>query len=360
MDSGPTSACAGQHTLVCEPMMKMPKSIKDTGVYPALPDLSKHAEQLIAYSPEPALWSDGLSKERFLLLPAGTKIDNADPKKWVFPVGTVFVKSFFADNHKIVETRFVRRNEQDLMDFPFEYYTYKWNAEGTDAVMEGWMDGATFEPRDAQWKPDPVAITLQGKPHMHPIPGRDDCGACHDENRGLNRQGMGFIGFDEIRLNSTVPGATQPQLQALAAKGLFTKPPGAATIKGTSEVETRVMRFIYGNCVHCHNDPMGNDSPMDLHPEVLVAQTRNVAIMGHIEAPPGFKRVIPGKPLMSVVYVQAARIAAMVNAQFSTPMKPYMLRDMPPVGVTVVPASATGYPEGDPIKDLLDWITALK
>ena len=43
-----------------------------------------------------------------MLLPEGAKVDNSDPKHWSFPPGTIFVKSFFADNHKIVETRFVR------------------------------------------------------------------------------------------------------------------------------------------------------------------------------------------------------------------------------------------------------------
>jgi len=344
--------------------MKMPKSIKDTGVYPALPDLSRHSERLVGYSPEPALWSDGLSKERFLLLPEKAKIDNTDPKKWVFPPGTVFVKSFFADDHKIIETRFVRRNPD--MDPPFEYYTYKWNADGTDAIMEGWMEGGSLDPKYYLWDPDPVTVTLLGKPHMHPIPGRNDCGACHDPNRGPGDRGMSFIGFDEIRLNNKLPGAAQTQLAALAAKGLFMKSPGDPKIAGTSEVETRAMRFIYGNCLHCHNDPdpAGVNGAMDLHPEVLVAQLRNVPVMGHVVAPMGFQRVVPGKPLLSVVYVQAARIAAMINKQYSKPGgEQYMLRDMPPVGVTIAPTGAglpPGYPEGDPIKDLFDWITALK
>jgi hypothetical protein len=361
-DSAPAPACAaGQKLLVCDPTMRMPKSIKDTGVYPAIPDLSRHSDRLLAYSPEPALWSDGLSKERFLLLPAGAKIDNTDPHRWVFPPGAVFVKSFFADDHKIIETRFVRRNEDQ--DFPFEYYTYRWNAAGTDAVMEGWMDAASFDPKYALWEPDPVAVTLQGKPHMHPIPGHSDCAACHDENRGKEGTGMAFIGFDEIRLNNTLPGAKETQLQGLAARGLFLKPPGASTITGTTDLERRVKRFIFGNCLHCHNDPNGNDGPMDLQPDVLLAQLRNVAIMGHIEAPPGFKRVVPGKPLLSVVYVQAARIADTVNKQYSKPPLEYHLRDMPPVGVTLTPSGANlppDYPDGDPVKDLFDWITTLK
>jgi hypothetical protein len=363
-DAGvPPSACAGSTMLlVCDPMMKMPKSIKDTGVYPAIPDLTKHFDRLILYSPEPALWSDGLAKERFMLLPEGAKVDNSDAKHWSFPPGTIFVKSFFADNHKIVETRFVRHNTDP--DFPYEYYTYKWNAAGTDATMEGWMDGPTFDPRYALWDPDPVAITLGGKSHMHPIPGQTDCTACHEENRGgTDKKSAAFIGFDEIRLNNKLPGAQQTQLEALVAKGLLTKPPGAPTITGATEVETRVKRFLYGNCVHCHNDIDGNNGPMDLRPDTMVAAVKNIAIMGHVEAPPTFKRVVPGKPLLSVVYVQAARIADMINKQYSMGATQYHMRDMPPVGVTLAPTGANlpmGYPEGDPIKDLFDWITALK
>jgi hypothetical protein len=85
--------------------------------------------------------------------------------------------------------------------------------------------------------------------------------------------------------------------------------------------------------------------------------------MGHIEAPPTFKRVVPGKPLLSVVYVQTARIADMINKQYSTATMQYHLRDMPQVGVTLAPTGANlppGFPDGDPVKDLFDWITNLK
>src|SRR5207247_6913511 len=102
--------------------------------------------------------------------------------------------------------------------------------------------------------------------------------------------GMAFIGFDEIRLNNKLPGATETQLQSLAGRGIFKAAPGAATITGATPLEARVKSFIYGNCVHCHNDVKGSDAPMDLHPDVLVANVRNVPLMGHIEAPPGFLR----------------------------------------------------------------------
>ena len=40
------------------------------------------------------LWADYATKQRWILLPPGTKIDATDPNEWVFPVGTKVWKEF--------------------------------------------------------------------------------------------------------------------------------------------------------------------------------------------------------------------------------------------------------------------------
>ena len=74
-------------SLFCDPLGAMPMSIKATGLFPAAPDLTKHSASMLEYVPDPALWSDGMEKQRFLILPAGTKIDNTRPEAVGLPAG---------------------------------------------------------------------------------------------------------------------------------------------------------------------------------------------------------------------------------------------------------------------------------
>ena len=54
--------------------------------------------------------------------------------KWDFPMGTIFIKHFFDDGgaggkQRAIETRFIRAGKAA----PYEFFVYKWNADGTDA-----------------------------------------------------------------------------------------------------------------------------------------------------------------------------------------------------------------------------------
>jgi hypothetical protein len=86
-DMGSTTSCKPDqpNTLFCKPTGAMPKTIKETGLFPSAPDFSKRDPSLHEFAPSPELWSDGMGKQRFLLLPAGMKINNTDPKRWEFP-----------------------------------------------------------------------------------------------------------------------------------------------------------------------------------------------------------------------------------------------------------------------------------
>src|SRR5581483_9401473 len=94
--------------LLSDPLAPLPMSLADTGFFPAFPDTSKVADQLKFYVPDPPLYSDGLKKQRYIVLPAGKTIDVTDRKNWIFPEGTIFVKTF-SDDTDPVETRIVRR-----------------------------------------------------------------------------------------------------------------------------------------------------------------------------------------------------------------------------------------------------------
>jgi hypothetical protein len=321
-------------TLLCNTLRPFPRTIKETGLFPNAPDFSRRPASLREYAPDPALWSDGLEKQRFLLLPQGTKIDNTDGKRWGFPIGTVFIKTFFDEGGapgkpRPIETRFIRRVAGPDAFVEYDYAVYQWNAERTDATLV-----------DIETKRTPVPVTVKalngGMPFSHDIPSRDDCLACHESN---GKVAQTFIGFDELRLTGKLnAAAARSQLEELAP--IFTAAPPAkpAEIVDADPRLLRIKRFVFGNCVHCHN----GGRVVDLRPDVLVANTvRKPIDASGVTAPPGWLRVVPSQPEMSVLYVEARRT-----------MLPTGLKPMPPVGVALPLQSA--------LDDLRAWITGLK
>jgi hypothetical protein len=311
--------------------------------------------------PDPPLWSDGLEKERFIILPVGKKIDNSNPTAWLFPVGTVLVKTFFDDGGvggkpRPIETRFIRRvgTETDFVEY--DYYLYQWNAEGTDATLV--LDDRNG---DDQFAPT-VKVTIKrmvdgkpfvinnGQPFDHTLPSRSMCGDCHRQN-GVAFQT--FIGFDQTRLNWTLKDAGKTQLQEFQDAELFTskpKPgdPPPPRITDPDPTLLKVKRFVFGNCVHCHND---KGMVFDMHPDRFVMNTVGQMTMAQsVQPPKNWLRVYPGMPEMSVVFVQARR----TPLPMPTTAGGSRLRPMPPIGVSDLAADPDG------VDALRTWITNLK
>jgi hypothetical protein len=141
----------------------------------------------VMFTPRYPLWSDGMDKRRWLELPAGTAIDKSDPDRWEFPRGTRAVKEFSRDGLRH-ETRVIER----LQDGTWDFRTYAWNAEGTEA---------TLAPEDG--------IPERG------IPSRSDCLACHEGAPAP------LLGYSAVQLETKL---------------------------------TPAIGYLHGNCGHCHND----------------------------------------------------------------------------------------------------------
>jgi hypothetical protein len=318
--------------LLKDPMMAFPTSIKDTGVFVAPPDFSQHHARVKLYAPSPELWSDGLYKERFILLPDGAQVDTQDPRKWVFPVGTIFIKTFSEDGATAgkqhpVETRFIRRSSATA----WEFVVYQWNAAGTEATLA----------QNADMTRVPVPVTVAGKKFTHDIPSNNDCKECHLANRMSGIESpprAAVIGFDELRLNSKLGAAADVQLKDLfTTKIISTMPATPATITDANPVLLKLKRFAFGNCAHCHH----GDGVFDLRPEMFVENTvKKPTDSSGVTPPAGFLRIVPKDPEKSVLYLQMRRT-----------MLPATLKPMPPVGVAAAPM--------DELTNLATWINSL-
>jgi hypothetical protein len=127
----------------------------------------------VEFTPRYPLWTDGMTKRRWLHVPAGASIDKADPDAWEFPRGMRAWKEFSRDGLP-VETRVIER----LADGSWRYLTYAWNASGT---------AATLAPEDG--------IPERG------IPSRADCLACHEGAPAP------ILGYSAVQLNTALPPA---------------------------------------------------------------------------------------------------------------------------------------------------------
>jgi len=333
----------------------MPKSIKDTGIFPSLPDFSKHSARMLEYVPDPPLYSDGMEKQRFLLLPKGQKINNTNRKVWMFPTGTVFIKTFFDDapggKLRPIETRFIRTGGV----FEYEFFVYQWNATATDATLvvsdiDGDINADIPVNISISHMEDGKMLTINGgKPFVHTLPSRQACGNCHEESGMV---GQTFIGFDEIRLNSKFPAtAAKTQLQQFGDAGIFTTavPATPTTIAVADPLLQRVERFVFANCAHCHN----GKTVFNMAPDVFVANTVGKMTEAQSVMPPkGWLRVVPGNPEMSVVFKQMER--TMLPPPVIVDGMESKLRPMPPVGLADIAVPV------DAVADMRAWIMSLK
>ena len=165
----------------------LPQWLSETG-YGAL--------EMQSFTPRYPLWSDGASKRRWILLPAGTSIDTSNADAWNFPPGTKLWKEFAFDGP--IETRLIER----LADGSWRFATYLWLADGRDAELAPEAGLRTY----------PVSSAPNGR---YTILSRNDCRACHEG------PAVPVLGYSAVQLESA------PLPPALG--------------------------YLHANCGHCHN-----------------------------------------------------------------------------------------------------------
>lgn len=209
-------ACAGATT--------PPASLVCTGLYADIATKTV-ADDVQPYAPAVPLWSDGTSKQRWIALPPGEKIDNANPDEWVFPIGTKLWKEFSVEGRRI-ETRLWQKVDTTF----WVDATYAWNEAETAATLSPGGD---------------VAV---GDGTYH-IPTADECQKCH---RGRTDR---ILGFEQVLLG--LAGASGLTLERLIAEERLTAPPPSSELvlgdDGTGAAAP-ALAWLHVNCgTTCHN-----------------------------------------------------------------------------------------------------------
>jgi uncharacterized repeat protein (TIGR03806 family) len=248
----------------------VPKLLSQTGAFKNIRDLSP-ADGLIPYDLVVPFWSDGAEKSRSVSVPQNQTVKFSPTGEWIFPPGTVFVKSFFLATNELKPT-VLRRLETRLLvcDETGGVYgvAYKWRADGSDA--------------------DLLATNLTEEISIHTAtgvrtqiwyyPSRQDCLTCHTVNAGL------VLGVKTRQLNRDFKfpsGVTDNELRAWNHAGLFETnfsdadlanfPKLAASDDLSRTLEDRVRSYLDANCANCHR-PNGTVAYFDARYDTPLAR----------------------------------------------------------------------------------------
>jgi len=247
----------------------LPDRLSDWGLYPDAPMIWNTPTEAEFYEPRFPLWSNGSGKIRHVLLPETGGEPELVDGRYVWPLGTLFFKTFLFDGIP-VETRVLRVSESRPV-----YGRYLWNEEGTDAELITDRDPAVVE------------VSLGDETFDHEIPGWEQCQGCHEAGD------QSVLGYRPLQLEEDFP------------------------IPGDDETQA-IIGWAQGNCTHCHDGSGGPRAAFSMLPDDFVGNTVGVPAVGSAGA--GGLRIAPGLPDES----------AMVQS-FSRESDEYPV--MPPLGV---------------------------
>jgi uncharacterized repeat protein (TIGR03806 family) len=273
----------------------MPERLSETGCFVDLKRLEPGPD-LIPYDVSSALWTDGAFKPRYMVVPRPERIEVREDGGWVFPTGSILIKVFGFEMQsdaevvpRAVETRFMVRGEAG-----WDYATYRWNDEGTDAVLL--EDGVTVE----------YTVYHQGTPARveYQFPDYDACTTCH----GADIDDVLGPKTRQLNRDRDYGGVVENQLTAMSSIDLLDfgdvempdpslLPAMASPQLGRGTLEERARAYLDANCAHCHR-PGGwapSDIGLDLRYETALEGTGLCEPMRYFTWV-GSARIAPGNP----------------------------------------------------------------
>ena len=259
-------------------------------------------DNIFPYRISTELFKDYAFKSRFIVLPEGEKISYISSEEFDFPVGTIFIKTFYypADfripekNRQVIETRLLVHTPKGWTGYP-----YVWNIEQTDAILE-----IAGDRQKVSW------IDKRGKSQQvnYLVPNFNMCKGCHVIDKTFQP-----IGPKPRLLNcdNFYDGAHKNQLEKMLELDMIDEMPSVETIPATAEwgsehytLNDRARAYLDVNCAHCHN----SKGPANTSGLFLEYHEKDVKKLGVFKPPIAAGRgsgrldfnIVPGKPDESI------------------------------------------------------------
>lgn len=291
-------------TLVSWRTVAVPEKLSEYSFFKGKLADQQPASGVVPYTLNTPLFSDYAEKLRFIKLPAGQSVAYNDTSVLNFPVGTTLIKTFYFPNdfrdsakgRRLIETRLLVHQPEG-----WKAFTYVWNDEQTDALLEVAGDTKTVQY---------VAANGQTRQHDYFIPNLNQCKGCHNRN-----EVMVPIGPSVRQLNGelTYAGKKENQLTHWQRSGMLTGLPALSTCPKTpvwnkpetGSLNDRARAWLDVNCAHCHNP---NGPAMTSGLNLNISETDPTAL-GILKPPVAAGRgsgghpfdIVPGKPDESIL-----------------------------------------------------------
>lgn len=333
--SGGIYRITGDNT--ADPLAGFPTLLSDTGLFADTTSLTP-ASGLLAYAVQAPLWSDYSSKQRWIAVPANSKIIFSSENNWLFPVGTVLVKQF--DMEMIAgEPSSARRLETRVLiqqNSGWVGATYRWNPQQTDATLLTAAASETLTIADSNF---PSNTRTQ----VYNYPSPTECLRCHSLAAGR------VLGVRTRQLNSLFDydGTEDVQIRAWNHVGLFSSDIGradryashAALDDTTASLERRARSYLDANCAFCHLSGSATPVALDLRSQLSLLSAA----------------IIDEAPLAGDLGIADARIVASGDHTRSI----LWLRMSTTDSSTRMPTIASVMPHPDALDVIAQWIDQL-
>jgi uncharacterized repeat protein (TIGR03806 family) len=288
---------------------ELPELLSQTGIFQSLESLEPMAG-VMPYDVNTPLWSDGAMKRRWIVLPAGRRIETTGKDAWRFPEGTTLVKHFeFANDsapqpaRRRLETRVLVVDRRGLGYGA----TYRWREDGSDAER---LDEARTEIVNLP--------TASGEPHMATwtYPSRQDCLVCHTEAAGF------VLGVNARQLDRDFDygrsRGRRNQLAEWSRVEMFAHPADSKAIENhvrlaavddrSAKLAHRARSYLDANCANCHR-PGGVRGEFDARIATPLDRQRLIGgkLVNADLGIEGARVVVPGDRSKSMLYLRMSR-----------------------------------------------------
>ncbi|MBA2113480.1 PQQ-dependent sugar dehydrogenase [Bremerella alba] len=221
-----------------------PQKLSETGLFDSVAK-NIPAQGVIPYELNMPFWSDYTVKDRYVALPKDKSVVYHERDQWEFPVGTVFVKTFWMhqDRAQLEDPR--RLETRLLVHSPdgWQGYTYVYHDDQSEATL---LEGSAL-------KPLPIKTAEGSFEQRYYFPSRSDCMACHTKEAGF------VLGLNSRQMNHPLDyhGQRENQLAMLNRLNVFTQP-----LSNNAEEIERFPEWQFGN-LDRSNDPQHVESALE-------------------------------------------------------------------------------------------------
>ena len=202
-------------------------------------------DEVLPYQLQSELFSDYTYKQRFVYVPPAMKVGHEKNKVFMFPVGSVLIKTFSYQNTmseltpQLLETRLLIHSERG-----WKAVSYIWNEDQSEAYLS--LVGGTIQTSFSDEDGNIRSVRYRA-------PNKNQCKECHQINASLTP-----IGPKARNMDLTLSYDDKPQNQLAKWHDLgwidqdidFMKMINYSSIN--EDIEDRARAYLEINCAHCH------------------------------------------------------------------------------------------------------------